>query len=99
MKTQVEQELLIKLKEKYGRLTRRVKLGESIRTFDDWGRAGYRILKGERAISVNVNGLRQSYFWFKQTWHVENYKAYKRREIEFSFDIEPSGRMNNAGYN
>ncbi len=95
----LEQELKNKLNQKYGSISGGVVLGKSIRTFDEWGRAGFRVSKGERAISVNVNGSRQCYFWWTQTWSVSKHKAWKKREIEISFDIEPSGRMTNERYN
>ncbi len=70
-----------------------VLLGQSIRTFDQWRKAGFFIKKGEKGLRVKVGEQARFYFWWKQTYNIERWKKWKKEQKANTFTIEPSGHI------
>jgi len=96
MKTDIlESKLKVLLNQKLGEISGAVKLGDSIRTFDQWNRAGFMVKKGQTAVSIKVGESVRFYFWWTQVWNLARYEKWKKRQAnikkENSFSFEPSG--------
>ena len=98
MQTKIlEQRLKELLNESIGPLKYGVKLGDTVRTFDQWNKAGFRINKGQNSVKIKVGDQLRFYFFKSQVWNVDRYKTWKKNQQlqqKFnSWDIEPGGVM------
>ena len=95
MQTKIlEQKLRQLLVEALGPIDGGVKLGDSVRTWDQWNRAGYRITKGQKAVKIKVGESMRFYFFRSQVWHLGRYLKYVERKKNLKKNnFEPSGAV------